>query len=50
MDTTVFFMVWKNEFGSLAIDTSEHGHRDSELLATFASCQEAEDFVENYIA
>lgn len=42
------YMVWKNDFGSLSVDTTEHGHYASVCLGHFETRQEAEEFCQNY--
>ena len=41
------YFVWKNDFGSLSIDSSEHGHYASDCIysGTYEECME---FCSNY--
>ena len=41
--------VWKNSYGTLSVDDTEHGHYASECIATFYTRKEAEAFCMDYI-
>jgi len=41
--------VWKNSYGTLSVDDTEHGHYASECIATFYTRKEADAFCMDYI-